>query len=390
MPRWNKIYALAIIAMLYLAAYVSLHDTYNIIALYAVLPFAFALTFFQSGTINVNRCFTTLMILYLWVAFTTLFSTDVAVSVRQLKQIVGCIFVSYIVAVQARNEKTVPWLYVVYVIIYAVSVDYAVNNIMSDIEIGEERVDDDKLNANTLAYYTFYTTFIVFLFGEIIQRKWVSRIFRTLFFGVIPLSLWIAYITASRQVLIIQIPLIALLLIMRYWSFGGKLSKVFIVLLLVGLTPVLIEYITPIFNDSLLLERAEDIGDDSRLRLVGETLDVALSNPIVGVGPGCVRLYLSDGVFSHNTFLELFAGTGFIGMLIFIILLWRFFSDQIKRYAETHDRMYLYFLIFGIFFVVDQVFFVFYQSLYLISFLVLVASHSDTHYQNSRRLLNQV
>lgn len=369
-----------IVMMLYFAALVSMHDAWNAVALYAVLPCAFMLTFLKSGIIKANNSFATLMILYMWILFVALFTTDVALTVRQLKQIVGCIIVSYIVAIQAKNEKVIPWLYVVYVILYAVCIEYAMSNIVDTIEIGEERVDDEKLNANTLAYYTFYNTFILFIFGEIMDHKWIGKLFRILFFAIIPISLWIAYITASRQVLILQVPLFVILMFMRYWNYGSKKSKLFIVIFSCLLIMVSSKYIVPIFQDSLLMERAEDIGEDSRLRLISEAIDIGFSNPIVGVGPGCVRLYTSDGAFSHNTFLELFAGTGLIGMIIFMVMLWRFLSVQIKRYMVTKDKMFMYFFIFGLFFVFDQIFFVFYAQLWLISFFMLVASHSETYF----------
>lgn len=387
MTASKKFYISIVVTLLYLSALFSLHDSLNSVALYALLPGAFFLTTFQKESFKVNIFFGILMMLYLWILYVTPFSTNLTFSNIQLKQLVGCVIVSYIIVVQSNNEKTIPWLYIIYIIIYVVSIDYTINNILNTMELGEDRASDEKLNANQLAYYTFYVTFVLFMLGEIITYKWLRILFRILFFGIIPMSLWIAYITASRQVLIIEVPLIAILLFLRYWTYASRNSRIIFVVLLCCIAPILLKSVSSIFQESLLVERSEDIGDDTRLELISETIDIGLKNPLVGVGPGCVRLYTSERAFAHNTFLELFASTGVIGMTLFILLLWKFIARQIKRYIAYKDKMYMYFLIFGIFFTIDQVFYVFYQAMYLISFFILVASHSEIYYNNRKHLI---
>lgn len=383
MTLLNKILIFAILLMLYFAAAVSMQDSLNAIALYVVLPGAFVLAFLYSKQIAVNKYIGILMLLYLWIFFTALFSSDVAESGRHLKQIVGCVVLSYIFASLSKDEKTAPWLYLTYIISFSVMMYYVTNNLLNMIDVGEERADDEKLNANALAYYAFYVSFIVFIFGEVLRSGWLRAIFRVLFFGAIPLSFWIAYITASRQVLVIQIPLILILLYCRYWRFGGKRSKFFVVALCCSLIPIVHHYVLPMFEDSLLFERSqENLSEDGRALLIRETVEMGMNNPFVGVGPGCVRFYTTERTFAHNTFLELFAGTGIIGMVLFAVLLWKFLTAQFRRYRATRDRMYLYFLIFGLLFVMDQTFYVFYSSMYLISFFILVSSHSETYYRN--------
>ena len=388
MTQFNKIFISIIVLMLYFAASVSMVESLNTFALYGVLPCAFILMLLYSKQINVNKYFGALMLLYLWIMFASLFSADVAESGKHLKQILGCVTMSYIFATLSRNEKTIPWLYVTYVIAFAVMMHYVVNNILGMIDVGQERADDERLNANTLAYYAFYVTFIIFILGELTNSRLLRVSFNTLFFATIPLSFWIAYITASRQVIIVQIPLITILLLLRYWKFGSRASRIFIVILFCCLIPVLYNYVLPIFNDSLLLERSqESLEDDARSLLIRETIEMGVNNPLVGIGPGCVKMFTTERAFAHNTFLELFAGSGFMGVLLFVILLWKFLATQIRYYISTHDKMFLYFLIFGVFFVLDQIFYVFYSGMYLISFFILVASHSETYYRDRISML---
>lgn len=382
----NNFFSIIIISLLFFSAYVSFNDTLNIVALYVALPIAFVITFMQELKVRVNSYFGILLLLYLWVLFTTLFSVNIDNSVGQLKQILGCVLLCYIFSAQIKNQKLVVWLYLVYVVLYIATMDYAVNNIISKMsEVGgRERVDDDKLNANTIAYFTFFLTFVIYMLGEVLNKENLRKIFKLLFFLIIPLSFWVAIITASRQVLILQVPLIFVLLYLRYVKYGGLKSKFFIIAVFVILFIYFAEYVVNQYEGSYLAKRSEvAIADDNRSVLVKEAITLGLNNLFVGVGPGCVRLFTTERAFAHNTFLELWAGTGFIGMLIYVILIWTYFRNQIRRYKQTKDKMFSYFIVFGCFFLLDQMFYSFYSSLWLIGFFILVASHSDIYYRNT-------
>ena len=73
--------------------------------------------------------------------------------------------------------------------------------------------------------------------------------------------------------------------------------------------------------------------------------------------------------------------------LLLIIAIWsylqvcKYLAAQVRRYIAYRDKEYLYFAVFGIFFIIDQIFYVFYADLYLISFFILVATHSETYHQ---------
>ena len=390
MSTFKKILVFAILLMLYFSASVFMYDSLNAIALYVVLPCAFILTLLYSKQININKYFGIIVLLYLWILFASLFSSDIEESIKHLRQLVSCLIISYIFVLLSRNEKIIPWVYLIYIFGLAAMIHYMASNVFGIIDVGEERADDEYLNANTLAYYTFFTTFIAFIWGEMSKKNLLRKFLRILFWGTIPLSLWIAYITASRQVLIIQIPLILVLLFLRYWKFGNKISRISIIILLCGLIPIMYNEIIPMFDNSLLQERSQErVGDDARSLLIRESIDMGLNNPLVGVGPGCVKLFTTERAFAHNTFLELFAGSGILGVLIFVILLWKYLITQIRYYVSTRDKMFLYFIIFGVFFIVDQFFYVFYSSMYLISFFILVASHSETYYLHRLSISNK-
>lgn len=381
----NKFFLILILLLLCFSATVSLNDSLNPIALYVVIPIAFGISFLQEMKFKPNVYVGILLLLYLWVLFTTFFSYDIDVSLSQLKRILGCALLSYIIAVQAKNEEIIKWLYIIILVLYLSSLEYANSNIISMMnEVGgRERVTDDTLNANTLAYYTFFSSFSIFVLGEFVKNNKFQKLYRMLFFIMIPLSFWIAIITASRQVLILQMPLIIILLYLRYFKYGTIKTRLGIIVLIVVSIMYFAGYVIEQYESSYLAERSNiTVTEDNRFILVKECITLGLNNLFVGVGPGCVRFFTSERVFAHNTFLELWAGTGIIGMIIYISLLWGYFRNQIRRYKYTKDKMFVYFIVFGCFFLLDQVFYVFYTNMWLIGFFILVASHSDTYYNN--------
>lgn len=367
------------------AAIVSLlSDSINQIALYAILPLAFITTFVSFGKLQVNKYFNLLVSLFIWIIFSVIWATDTAVALAQVKQIFGSFILCYIVSVKARNPHNIFWLYITYILLLIFAWYYAYNNIFTMIEVGEERVNDEKLNANTLAYYTFYATFATYILGDVINKVTWSRIFRFLFLLIIPLSFITAILTASRQVLIIQVPLIIILLYIRYIK-GRKMKQklVFYIFLMICLI-IAIPSISEEYDNSYLKQRSElDVKEDSRSMLAKDAFKVGLAHFPLGVGPGNYVVHSLYKKFSHNTYLELFVNEGVIGLYIYIYMMMIFLKRQWRRYKFTKDKIYFSFFIFGLFFVIDGIFYSFYTHLWLITFFIIVASHSETYHKNN-------
>lgn len=360
-------------------------DSLNSFALYAVLPFAFISTFISYGKFIVNKYFNLLLLLYVWIFISVLWATDTAVAMRQINQILGSFILCYVFAVKAKDERNIVWLYLVYFLLLAFAWYYAYSNIFSVIELGEERVNDSKLNANTLAYYTFYFTFASYILGEVINFTFWKKIMRWIFLSTIPLSFYTAIFTASRQILIIQVPLLLILLYIRYikgYRVGRKVGA-FIVIIFCLL--IALPSIQRIYDNSYLKERTEfDLKEDSRTKLVQDAFRVGMEHFPLGVGPGNYLVHSYSKKFSHNTYLELFANEGVVGLFIYIGLLSVFLNRQWKRYKKYDDNIFLSFFVFGVFFAIDGFFYSFYERLWLIGFFVIVASHSELYYKSKK------
>ena len=196
-----------------------------------------------------------------------------------------------------------------------------------------------------------------------------------------------ALLTASRQVLIIQIPLIVILLFVKYLKDeGGKKKLIVIFIFLFAILSVL-PFLLDVYDNSTLKTRNElDIKEDGRMLLAKDAFNVGVEYFPFGVGPGNYLVHSYNKHFSHNTYLELFANEGVIGLFIYLLLILGYVKIQWKRYQKHKDKIFLAFFVFGIFFILDGLFYSFYEHLWLISFFIIVASHSETYYQQKIRI----
>ena len=358
-------------------------DTANLLSLYIVIPFIFLLTIVTTGRVSLNVYIKLLIILFIWIALSCIWANYPDDAFRQVKQIIGTFLVSYIFAVQSIKQHNIPYFYIVYLVLFVSACIYAYNNILSIMTSDTDRLSDEKLNANTLAYLLFYCTFSIYLLGEILKSGFWNKMFRVLFFMTIPITLIISFLTASRQVLIIQIPLIIGLLFIRYiWNADFK-KKILYLLITVAVCLCCFPYILQTYENSYLKERNEmEITEDSRFLLLKDGIRIGVEHLPFGVGANNYIRYSFNRQFSHNTYVELFANEGIIGLLLYVSLMWIFIKRQIYYYKRTRNRIFIAFLIFGIGYIIDGFFYVFYPHIWLMSFFILVASHSQVYYKN--------
>lgn len=369
-------YCLGCIYFCFLFSY---SDTLNQVSLYVLIPSAFLLCLTQFSNRKYNSYVVTLLVMYAWVAISSIWAVHTDLASRQLHQIAGVIMMMIIIVKLASNKNLIPFLYFAYVIAYGASWYYAQTHILSVLDISVDRMSDDKLNANTLAYYTFYYTFSTFICVDLVESDRWKKFFTILFFISIPLSFYTAIMTGSRQVLVLQIPLIAFCLFLRYFKLSTK-SLVILGIILVSVYSLYKVFGESVYDNSILKQRNnEDVKDDVRMTLLIDAFNVGLSHFFTGVGAGNFIKYTAERNFSHCTFLELFANTGILGALLFIKVICSYIKKQYARYRFTSNRLFMSFLIFGLFFAFDNLFYVFYPDMLLISFFVLVLSHSE-HY----------
>lgn len=355
-------------------AILSLYSWANNICLYVFLPLSFVLVLSQNRDIyETNRFLKLLFVLYFWFLISSFFSVDVNESFLQVKRTVATFLLCTVFASIGKKRPVVG--YVIYLLFFIALLYYAYFNILSIIDVSEERMQDDNVNANMFAYYTSFTTFALFILSYCSTNK--KRLFNVLFLGMIPLSFIVALLTGSRQILLVQIPLIVSLLGVKYVR-NGKGVLVFSLIILVAIL-LFFSFGEGMYEHSTLAHRNElSVGDDERTFLIKDAFRVGFNNIVLGVGPGCYKLVNPTHHYAHCAYAELIACSGLPALAIYVSMLIIFIKTQIKRYYASKNRLFLSFALFGVIFSFQNLFYAFYLLPWLMSFFVLVSSHSNS------------
>lgn len=355
-------------------AILSLYSWANNICLYVFLPLSFVLVLSQNRDIyETNRFLKLLFVLYFWFLISSFFSVDVNESFLQVERTVATFLLCTVFA--SIGEKRPVVGYVIYLLFFIALLYYAYFNILSIIDVSEERMQDDNANANMFAYYTSFTTFALFILSYCSTNK--KRLFNVLFLGMIPLSFIVALLTGSRQTLLVQIPLIASLLGVKYVR-NGKGVLVFSLIILVAIL-LFFSFGEGMYEHSTLAHRNElSVGDDERTFLIKDAFRVGFNNIVFGVGPGCYKLVNPTHHYAHCAYAELIACSGLPALAIYVSMLIIFIKTQIKRYYASKNRLFLSFALYGVIFSFQNLFYAFYLLPWLMSFFVLVSSHSNS------------
>ena len=385
----NNMLRYLIFGLLYFYAIANVNDALLFLGLYVAVPLSFLLSFLcKKGNVFKNTYVIIFCFFLGWIAFTWLAAENKGIATAHIQRLFGVFMMTIAVCNMATDKRNVPWIYGVYVLVFCAAVQYAYTHILSlQLDAAGGRLNDDRLNANVLANYTFYATFALFMIGEILDNRIYRKIFRIAFLLMIPLSFIIALLTASRQVMLVQIPLISFLLYFRYIKNANfRTRSVFIVLAIVCAI-VFSDSISRTYDDSFLKERSEkSIVEDGRFQVLQEAVDVGLQHPVVGVGPGNFILHSSARIFSHCSYAEAFANHGVIGMLLYVYLVIYFINRQIKYYNKTKKTLYLMFTVFGVIFAFYNFLYVFYSDVWLMSFFMFVATNSRISWNSDRTL----
>ncbi len=364
---------------------ISIYGTALQISLHVILPFVFVVVGIRNAKkLSPNNSLKLYLALVLWLGLCSIFAYDTSVANVLMVKILSGFLCSFMLYHLAYKEKNVLWIYFIVIASFISLMIYAKNNIGLVIaESVGERLQDDVINANMFAYSLFYASFALYC----VFKKFVSKLFfieLLLVFCLLGISVWLSLMTASRQVLMLQVPF--LLSLFAVGKIKLKPANIVMLLLFFGL---LVYVGFPVFehytSGSLLAERSEvSFAEDSRSTILMEALKCGLENPIFGVGPGNFVLVNKYHIIAHNNFAELFTNGGFIALLLYVVMVAENLITQWKRFRSTSDSFFLYHLLFQFFFIVDNMLYVQISSLWLMGFYFISVGHSDSYYSRIR------
>lgn len=386
--RKDKLGSTDIISLisLYLCAIFYFEVNLYKICLWGLIPISFLLSFLRHNTITRNPYLRIIIVLFTWCCITFVTALDTEIAAKELQSLAGVFLFCYISATLAAIPKARNWLLGVYLVLLINCIVYAYNNLL-DIVVANTgaRLSDENLNANMFGYLLLSATFITFYWG-CISKGYARRISNLLFLAIIPISFILALLTASRQILILEIPMIGIYLFLRYWKPKAKIFLSGVVILSVA-GYVGFEYVTKYYDESELSKRSQVRAiDDPRVVLIKDAIRIGCENPITGVGPGNFRLLTPEGCFSHNSYLELFANNGLLASVIYIMLICRLIRRAyLARRKGIDNTVANCFLVYGIFYAIDNVFYVFYINPWLLSFFVSAATIANSILKPSKR-----
>lgn len=361
----------------------------NTLLLFGVLPMMMAYYLFKNRFRLENKSLVYYVILMIWLAITTLTSTDVSNSIKEMQAIVGGLIGSIPIYFICQSRKGgVNWIMLGYILLLASTIYYLQSNDMFiTLDIEKERLEDDMVNANDLAYFAFYTTIAWCVICHNLRLKWYLSL--PVNIVILATILTLSIITASRQILLFVLPFLGYSIYFQYLQKSSRIVK----LLSIAIIAVAVYYVTNIYTNkfyegSFLEKRMEaNIEEDSRSALLKDAFVTGCRHPVFGVGPGNMIFFSNDGHFAHNSFLELFATSGLFGTILFVLMVWSFFRTQMRRYRATQNKMFQYLAITALFWALYNNLYVFYSGIWLISFFFLLCGYSDMLYKSEQQKL---
>lgn len=362
----------------------------NSLVLYLFLPAIFLIICSKDSYILKYTPIRGYFMLMAWLVLSTLFSVDIPNSITCMKTILGGVLAS--VAMYYYANKRITNIYILvfgyFLLLITTLIYLQQKGSLLLLDLQSERLDDDLVNANDLAYYIFYVIIGITIVVHQAHLSW--KISSILYVAILFLIPWLATITASRQLLIVVLPYLFYSIYYTYFK-NKKLSSMLIPALVIGaiVYALGVNFIDNSYEGSYLAQRMETkVDDDSRTGLLEDAINVGIANPIFGVGPGNLTHFSRNGGFAHNSYAELFSTSGIISVVIYVFIILLFIKQQKIRYKASNNPIFKYLYISGIAWAAYNMLYVFYSGIWLISFLFMLMGYSNCIYNYEQRNFN--
>lgn len=368
--------------LLFLIAALIWRTQYYILSLYVALPLLIVLCFYNhTNAIIRTKYFSLYLFLVIWMLLSSILNPNVMGSLRLMIPIVATFLVSMSVYAIARLNRIGHWVFLIYVLLF---VALMIMNVQSggfttDFDYANEfeRRSNTILNANEYAYYSLFAIigWRIYLLKR--EASVNSFILLSLYLLSVSISFYVALMIASRQVLLLQIPL---LLFLFYLDFvKGNRNKFFAVILLI-IVVVAAPFITNQYDNSYLATRSEvGFQEDARSNLMINAFDEAMDNPILGIGLG------ANTHFSHSTYTHLLSRSGIPALIAFAVILGKCILEQWRRYFRLKRSRFLLYLGCMIIIAIGNFTYSYLSDPFLMPVMFAIIGCSDSDYQRIKK-----
>lgn len=337
----NKSHDSYIPVLLFLFAALVWKTPYYIYSLYVTIPIIIIYCFYNfKEEITNSKYFVPYLFVIVWMFLSSFANDNASQSFSMMVPILASFLLSMATYSMAYVNKHARILYLTYVLLFAYLMiqNMGADSFTMDFDYANEteRGKNSILNANIYAYYSLFAI-IGWRMFLLCLRKNIEPIFLAVIYLLsLLVVVFVALMTASRQVMALEIPL---LLYFFYFDFvrgkGNKLTLLLIVAAIIAILP----YALDIYGNSYLAVRSEvGFQDDARSNLIIESIKQGFDNPLFGMGLSANTFY------SHCTYTHILSRTGFPSFVVFLYIILDCVIVQWRRYRETKNVVFLYYL----------------------------------------------
>ena len=383
--------------LLFLMAFVLWRGDLYQVSLYVLIPILIVFSFSNNyRTITQCKYYRPYLVLLLWALLSSLINDHTADSIRKMIPMFASFLLSisaYSIALKKNNSIFLYFAYFAFFIVL-MSQTFQQSGFVQNFDYADEieREGTTKMNANEYAYYSFFLIIAIRMMLEwlgMIKSKFLLLLIYLVLTVVVT---YVALLTASRQVLYIEIPLLAFLLYVDFIKNNkkGGSKVVFMMLIIVALfaiIPVFMYY----FDNSYLAVRSEvSYQEDNRSTLLVEAMEIAFFHPLFGLGLAHPIGVIVDGIpvsFSHCTYTHLASRCGLLTSILYLYIAIKYLNTQYKHYRLYKDTIYLLYFVFGAFYFIGNFLYNYIDGPFMMAILFILIGDSERYCKNRTRSL---
>lgn len=237
-----------------------------------------------------------------------------------------------------------------------------------------ERRGNTEMNSNQYAYFSLFAIMAFrILLGNNITRRPLLRVVSYFVWGA--LAFFVALLTASRQVLILEVPVLLFYLYIDFWKGSTSFKRFGIFLLVIMIIFLYMPQVLDLYNNSYLSVRSnQNLQEDARTYLLLLGFQQGCENPLIGLGYG------ADVEFTHCTYTHILARCGFPAFILYVYIVLHAIRQQYSRYRETSNNYFFLLLFLCIVFFIANFFYSYINQPYMMTILFLIIGESEKQY----------
>ena len=365
--------------ILFIVSAIIWRTPYYTIGLYVLLPIIIIYSFVKYRNLIISSIYwKPYLLLLIWMFLSSFLNDNTANSLNVMISVFATFLLSFSILSLSQNGSNGKMIelgfFALFVAILYTTITSGHFSTSFDYSNETERRGNTELNSNQYAYFSLFAIMAIrLLIGKSENKRLYLRSFLYLALGA--MAFWVALLTASRQVLLTEIPVIVFFIFYDFIGKGAAVSKYFILFGLIIVAFFLSPHVLDLYDNSYLAVRSnERFQEDERYSLLLIGLQQGLDNPFWGLGFG------ADVAYTHCTYTHLLARCGIPALLLYIHMIYTSIKQQLYRYRETNDRYFFLLFFLTVIFAYANFFYSYINQPFMMTILFLIVGESNLIY----------